>query len=67
MSLLLVGSIYLALSLLCTLVLYCTCVIAGRSRRSPCRPLDSYWQANGHAANAVMRRLNVRSDLVFRL
>jgi hypothetical protein len=66
MTILLMGSICLAVSLFCTLVLYCTCVVAGRSRRSPCDPQAGYRQANPRNANPFLGRLNVRSDLAFR-
>lgn len=62
----LLGSIYLAVSFLCTLVLYCSCVIAGRSRRSPCDPESGYRQATKRSANPFLGRLDVRSDLAFR-
>jgi hypothetical protein len=66
MTILLMGSIFLAVAFLCTLVLYCSCVVAARSRRNPCDPQAGYRQANPRIVNPLLGRLNVRSDLAFR-
>ncbi|RIK45133.1 MAG: hypothetical protein DCC55_00315 [Chloroflexi bacterium] len=67
MSLLLLGSFYLATSILCTLVVYSACVIASRTHRNLCRSRNRDRLTDDHHTTLFMQRLSVRTDIGFRL